>query len=67
MTRVASASSLAADLRAILADRVSVAAAVCDHHSHGESYLKSYPPDAVVFPESTEEVAAVVAIKDESR
>jgi D-lactate dehydrogenase (cytochrome) len=62
MTRVASAPSLTADLRAILADRVSVAAAVRDHHSHGESYHKSYPPDAVVFPESTEEVAAVVAI-----
>jgi D-lactate dehydrogenase (cytochrome) len=62
MTRVASAASLAADLRAILADRVSVAAAVRDHHSHGESYHKSYPPDAVVFPESTDEVAAVVAI-----
>ena len=39
-----------------------MAAAVREHHSHGESYHKSYPPDAVVFPESTEEVAAVVAI-----
>jgi D-lactate dehydrogenase (cytochrome) len=61
MSRVASAPSLAADLRAILADRVSVASAVRDHHSHGESYHRSYPPDVVVFPESTEEVAAVVA------
>ncbi|HEX2445820.1 MAG TPA: FAD-linked oxidase C-terminal domain-containing protein [Vicinamibacterales bacterium] len=62
MSRVASAPSLTADLRAILGDRVSVAAAVREHHSHGESYHKSYPPDAVVFPESTQEVSSVVKI-----
>ncbi|MGH9315205.1 MAG: FAD-binding oxidoreductase, partial [Vicinamibacterales bacterium] len=61
MSRVASLDALVADLRALLSDRVSVAAAVRDHHSRGESYHKPHPPDAVVFPESTEEVAAVVS------
>ena len=62
MSRVASIEPLVADLRQLLSDRVSVAAAVRDHHSHGESYHRSHPPDAVVFPESTEEVAAIVRV-----
>jgi D-lactate dehydrogenase (cytochrome) len=53
---------LLADLRALLADRVSASAAVRDHHSHGESYHRSHLPDVVVFPQSTEEVAGVVKI-----
>ncbi len=52
--------SLVADLRAVLGDRVSTAAAVRDHHSHGESWHASAEPDAVVFPETTDEVRAVV-------
>jgi D-lactate dehydrogenase (cytochrome) len=62
MTRVVSIEPLVADLRALLADRVSIAAAVRDHHSHGESYHRSHPPDVVVFPESTDEVAQTVNI-----
>jgi D-lactate dehydrogenase (cytochrome) len=62
VSRVASLEDLVAGLRALLADRVSVAAAVRDHHSRGESYHKSFPPDAVVFPESTDDVAAIVRL-----
>ncbi|MGE0814110.1 MAG: FAD-binding oxidoreductase [Vicinamibacterales bacterium] len=52
--------ALSADLRALLGDRVSVAAAVREHHSHGESWHAPGLPDAVVFPETTDEVRAVV-------
>lgn len=53
--------SLIDELRTVLGDRVSIAQAVREHHSHGESWHASAPPDAVVFPESTDEVARVVA------
>ncbi len=49
-----------AELRALLGERVSVAAAVREHHGKDESYFPYAPPDAVVFPESTEEVRDVV-------
>ena len=62
MSRVASLDPLVADLRALLSDRVSVAAAVRDHHSHGESYHRSHAPDVVVFPQSTDDVAGIVRI-----
>jgi D-lactate dehydrogenase (cytochrome) len=52
--------ALLADLRAALGDRVSTAAAVREHHSHGESWHDPAPPDAVAFPESTDEVGQVV-------
>jgi D-lactate dehydrogenase (cytochrome) len=51
---------LLADLSATLGDRVSRAAAVREHHSHGESYHTPGVPDLVAFPTSTEEVQAIV-------
>lgn len=54
------AAALVSDLRALLGDRVSTAAAVRDHHSHGESWHAAAEPDAVVYPETTEDVSAVV-------
>ena len=50
------------ELRALLPDRVSTAAAVREQHGHDESYHRTAPPDVVVFPESTEEVAQVVGL-----
>lgn len=47
-------------LRAILGDRVSTAASVKEHHSHGESWHAAAEPDAVAFPETTDEVSRVV-------
>ncbi|WJR75519.1 FAD-linked oxidase C-terminal domain-containing protein [Bradyrhizobium sp. NP1] len=35
-------------------------AAICDHHGHGLSHLLGRSPDAVVFPNTTEEVAYIV-------
>jgi len=47
-------------LRAMLGDRVSTAEATCAQHGGDESFHAPHPPDAVAFPHSTEEVAAVV-------
>ena len=59
--------SLIEELRAALGDRLSTSAAARDHHSHGESWHAASPPDAVVFPESTAEVARIVALCAEHR
>jgi len=54
------ADSLLAALQPILGDRVTGSAVVRDHHSRGESYHASAPPDLVTFPHSTEEISAIV-------
>lgn len=51
-----------ARLSALLGDRVSTRPADLDHHAGHETHHLPQPPDAVVWPLSTEEVAAVVAI-----
>jgi D-lactate dehydrogenase (cytochrome) len=48
-------------LHDICGPRVATSAAVRDHHSHGESWHPPGLPDAVVFPESADEVSRVVA------
>ncbi|MBW8868394.1 MAG: FAD-binding protein [Acidobacteria bacterium] len=50
------------ELKAPLGSRATDAHAVRDHHSHGESYHTPALPDAVCFPASTEEVAAIAVI-----
>ena len=50
------------ELRTLLGDRCSTSDAVRDHHSHGESWHAPAAPDAVAFPESTEEVSRIVAV-----
>ena len=54
--------TLVGELKAILGDRVSTSASVRDQHGHDEAWHETMPPDAVVFPHSTEEVAEVVKI-----
>jgi D-lactate dehydrogenase (cytochrome) len=49
-----------AELRTILGDRLSISDSVRDLHSHDESWHVPHRPDAVAFPDSTAEVAAVV-------
>jgi D-lactate dehydrogenase (cytochrome) len=51
-----------AELRGFLADRVSSAEAVREHHSHGEDTHPPGMPDLVCFPRSTEEVSRIVEI-----
>ena len=54
--------SAARALRQLLGSRANDAAAVREHHSHGESYHTPAPPDIVCFPHTTDEVAAIVKI-----
>lgn len=49
------------ELRTTLGDRLATSDAVRDHHSHGESWHASAPPDAVAYPETTAEVSAIVS------
>ena len=49
------------ELRAIRGAGLSTASAVREHHSHDESHHAGVLPDAVVFPESNEDVQAIVA------
>jgi D-lactate dehydrogenase (cytochrome) len=51
-----------AALQARFGPRCSTAAAVREQHGRGESVYDAAPPEAVVFCESTEDVAAVVAL-----
>ena len=57
--------ALATRLRERFGDRFSTAMAVREHHGRDESPFPVTPPDAVVFAESTEDVAfAVAACRD---
>ncbi|HZF81186.1 MAG TPA: FAD-binding oxidoreductase, partial [Rubrivivax sp.] len=53
------------ELREKFGERFSTAAAVCDQHGRDESTYPTTPPEAVVFCESTAEVALVVALAAE--
>src|SRR5437660_4917666 len=54
-------------LRQRLGDRLSTSAAVCEQHGKDESYHAAHAPDAVAFAQSTDEVAAIVALCAEHR
>lgn len=51
---------LVAELREILGERLSTVMAIREQHGHDESYHPCHAPDAVAFPRSTDEVAAIV-------
>lgn len=61
LTPAATEAALAA-LKQLLGDRFTTAQAVRDQHGRDESWNAPFPPDAVVFPQSTEEVVEVVKI-----
>ena len=50
------------ELKRLLTARTTTADSVREHHSHGESYHPAAAPDVVCFPESTDEVAAIVRV-----
>src|SRR3989441_563264 len=54
--------SVVTELKALLGERVSTSAAVREHHGKDESYFPYALPDAVVFPETTDEVRDIVNI-----
>lgn len=49
-------------LHALFGDRLTTHKGVCLAHGSDETFYAPQPPDAVIFPESTEEVAAAVKI-----
>ena len=55
------------ELRNILGERLSTGDAVREHHSHGESWHEPGMPDAVAFPETTDEVATIVKLCAQGR
>src|SRR5262249_55067532 len=55
------------ELAALLGDRFSDAKALCARPGHDESYHAPCPPDAVAFPRSTEDVAAIVKLCNKHR
>lgn len=50
------------DMRALLGERLSTAPAVLAHHAQSESHVTGRAPDAVAFPRTTDEVAALARI-----
>ncbi|RMD46803.1 MAG: FAD-binding protein [Alphaproteobacteria bacterium] len=54
-------------LRALLDRRLDASGAARDAHAQSESWFPPTPPDAVAWPESTEEVAAILRICAEHR
>ena len=52
-------SSLLSAISAIVQDRLSVNSVTLESHGKDESYRDSVPPQAVVYPETTEEVSEV--------
>ena len=58
----ATLAALLATLATEFGDRATTGAAVREQHSHGEGLADAGLPDVVVFPQSNEEVAAVVRL-----
>ena len=61
-TRPAGFSAAIAELKSLLGSRANDSDTVREHHSHGESYHRPAAPDIVCFPQSTDEVAAIVGV-----
>jgi len=61
LSPAATEAALAA-LKQLLGDRFTTASAVREQHGRDESWAVPSPPDAVVFPRSTEEVVEIVKI-----
>jgi D-lactate dehydrogenase (cytochrome) len=49
-------------LRAMLGDRIGTSEALREQHGRGESWHPAQAPDAVAYPESNDEVAAIVRL-----
>jgi D-lactate dehydrogenase (cytochrome) len=54
--------SVLVELKALLGERVTTSPGIREHHGKDESYFPYAPPDAVAFPQSTEEVRDIVHI-----
>jgi D-lactate dehydrogenase (cytochrome) len=52
--------ALGQELSARFGSRFTTSAAICEHHGHGLSHLPGKPPDAVVFPDTTQDIVEIV-------
>jgi D-lactate dehydrogenase (cytochrome) len=59
--------ALVSRLQGDYGDRAVTSVAVREHHSHGEGLADSFPPDVVVYPESNEDVSAIVRLCNAAR
>lgn len=50
------------ELRTLLGDRLSTGSSILEQHSHDEAYTPPAHPDAVAFPETTQEVSQIMQI-----
>jgi D-lactate dehydrogenase (cytochrome) len=66
-TRAPAIEAALQQLTRLLGPRATDAAAVREHHSHGESYHTPAAPDIVCFPETTAEVVEIARISQASR
>lgn len=55
-------SAAISEVRALIGDRLVTARADLELHGQNETYYPNTPPDAVAYPETTEEVAGIVRI-----
>ena len=62
VTNEKEARELLAELRKLFSDRLSTAQAIREHHGRDESSYDPMLPDAVLFAQSTEDVAQAVAL-----
>ena len=62
MSETAVKDPLIDELRGLLGERLSTAAAVLEQHGKDESFHHPEPPDAVAFAQSTDEVVAIVQL-----
>jgi len=51
-----------AELKALLGERLSTGSSILQQHSHDEAYSKPMLPDAVAFPNCTQDVSAIMKI-----
>jgi D-lactate dehydrogenase (cytochrome) len=55
-------SGVIGELNRLLGDRFTISDSIRDHHSRGEAFPIPFPPDGVVYPESTEEVSLIAEL-----
>jgi D-lactate dehydrogenase (cytochrome) len=67
MTRNALPEALTNALRTRFSDRFQTGTAICLQHGSTTTWLENQPPDAVVFPQNTAEVAEIVTLCAASR
>jgi D-lactate dehydrogenase (cytochrome) len=57
--------TLTSELQKLYGNRVVTSAAVREQHGHSLTWIENQPPDIVVYPETTDEVSAIVKLCSE--